>query len=69
MRYIYKNGFNFGHWFFDVIGNFVTLFAIILKILSLNLVYFNFEMAWFIYSMEKSDKLTKWFNNLFKLKC
>lgn len=66
MKYLYKDGFNFGHWFFQFFGNFVSLMEIICCILTLNLVWFDFPLQYTMYSLKNSDKLSEWFNNLFK---
>ena len=67
MKYVYKDGFEIGHWLFEIVGNFVHLFAIILKIFTLNLIWFDFELNWTVYSLKNADKLTNWFKSLNKL--
>ena len=68
MRYIYKhdNGFNIGHYIFAWLGTFVKLFAVILKFLTLNLVWFDFELNWIVYSLENQDKLNNYLKKFFK---
>lgn len=69
MKYIYKEKqFEIGHYIFRWVGNFVHIFAELLKILTLNLVWFDFELKWTIYSLKNADKLTKYLNNIFKFK-
>lgn len=68
MKYLYKDGFRFGHWLFQFIGNFVHLFAIILKFLTLNLIWFRFELHWTIFSLKNQEKVTEWFNKLINKK-
>jgi hypothetical protein len=67
MKYVYKDGgFDIGHWIFQFIGNFVHLFTILLKLLTLNLVWFDFEFKWLFYSLNNSDKLTNFIKNICK---
>lgn len=68
MRYIYKNdeSFDIGHYIFAWAGTFVHLFAIILKILTLNLLWFDFELNWTIYSIKNQDKLNNYIKKFFK---
>lgn len=69
MKYIYKEKqFEIGHYIFRWVGNLVHIFAELLKILTLNLVWFDFELNWTIYSLKNADKLTKYLNNIFKFK-
>ncbi len=62
MRYLYKDGFEIGHWIFQMVGNFVHLFACVLRILTFNLIYFDFELSWVVYTLKNSANLTRWIN-------
>lgn len=65
MRFIYKDKFKIGHWLFQIIGGFVRLFAIVLKILTLHLIRFDFELNWTMFALKNSWKLDDWFEKIF----
>ena len=65
MRFIYKDKFKIGHWLFQIIGGFVRLFAIVLKILTLHLIRFDFELNWTMLALKNSWKLDDWFEKIF----
>lgn len=65
MRFIYKDKFKIGHWLFQIIGGFVHLFAIVLKILTLHLIRFDLELNWTMFALKNSWKLDDWFEKIF----
>lgn len=65
MKFQYRDGFDFGHWLFQFIGNFVHLTALLLKIATFNLLWFDFELDWTIFSLKNSHKVTEWTSKLF----
>lgn len=65
MKYIYRKGFDIGHWILGMISIFVHLFAEILKLLTLRLFWFEFELNWTMFCLKNSDKITAWFKKMF----
>lgn len=66
MKYKYANGFNFGHWLFQMAGSVIRVVEIILNLITLNLIYFEFPVNWTIYSLKNSDKINIWIKSKFQ---
>jgi len=60
MRYMYKDGFNVGHWIMQIIGNFIRLGCVLFRILTFNLVYITWDLDWTIFSLKQQDKINDW---------
>ena len=62
MKYLYsRDGFDLAHWVIQSIGNFVHLAERLLRILTLNLVWFDFGLDYTIWSLKATDTLRDWF--------
>lgn len=69
MRPLYSkdNKFSIGHYIFQWLSIPVDIFDIVAKILTLNLVRFDFPLNWTIFKIKNTDRLTNYINKKLKI--